>query len=225
MNSPKLIRWGGLAAMLGGLLGILIPPFLGVAWFATTGGAESLENPLVAGWAEPFARVFSPLLTFASPDAVYATYGKVALFIFLGFLAGLLALHARQGQAPRAGRLEKWSFRVALAGTVLTVLGILGAFWVGALDFSFFAFLLPGQLLMMVGWTLFGIGTLTARVAPRLGAWLLIVGGFPGFVVITMLLGQHNSMGHMLVALAWVVLGYALFSEASASAKRPARVA
>ena len=224
MNSPAFIRWGGLAAVLGGILGILIPPFFSVAWFATTGGAESLENPLVAGWADPFAHVFSPLLTFASPDAVYTTYGKVALFIFLGFLAGLLALHARQGQAPRAGRLEKWGFRVALAGTVLTVLGALGAFWVGAISFSFFAFLLPGQLLMMVGWTLFGIGTLTARVAPRLGAWLLIIGGFPGFVVITMLLGQHNSMGHMLVALAWVVLGYALFSEASASAKRPARV-
>jgi hypothetical protein len=40
--------------------------------------------------------------------------------------------------------------------------------------------------LLGVGWTLFGIGTLKAKVVPRLGAWLLIVGGFPGFVVITM---------------------------------------
>lgn len=220
--SSNSIRWGGLAAMLSGILGILIPPFLGVAWFATKGGAESLENPLVAVWVEPFARIFSPLLTFASPNAVYRIYGALALFIFLGFLAGLLALHARQ--APRAGGLEKWGFRVALAGTVLTALGVLGAFWVGALDFSFFAFLVPGQLLMTVGWTLFGIGTLKARVAPQSGAWLLIVGGFPGFVVITMLLGQHNSMGGLLVALAWIVLGYTLWSEEDAPVNQPASV-
>jgi hypothetical protein len=208
--------------MLGGILGMLIPPFLSVAWFATKGGAESLENPLVAVWAEPFAGIFSPLLTFASPDAVYRIYGASALFIFVGFLAGLLALHSLQ--TPRAGGLEKWGFRVALAGIVLTILGLIGAFWVGALDFSFFAFLLPGQLLMTVGWTLFGIGTLTARVAPRLGAWLLIVGGFPGFVLITILLGQHNSMGGVVLALAWIVLGYALWSARDMPAGQPSRV-
>jgi hypothetical protein len=222
MRSSNLIRWGGLAALVGGTLGILIPPFLSVAWFATKGGADSLENPFVAVWVEPFAQIFSPLLTFASPDTVYRTYGALALFIFLGFLAGLLALHARQ--ASHAGGLEKWSFRVALVGTVLTGMGVLGVFWVGAMvDFSFFAFLVPGQLLMTVGWTLFGIGTLKARVAPRLGAWLLIVGGL-GFYVITDLLGQHNSMGWMLVAVAWIVLGYALWSARDMPAGQPSRV-
>jgi hypothetical protein len=222
LASSRFIRWGGLAAMLGGILGILISPLLSVAWFATEGGAESLENPLVAGWAEPFARTFSPLLTFASPDAVYLTYGKVFLFVFLGFLVGLLALHARQ--APRAGGLEKWGFPVALVGTVLLVVGLIGAFWVGAVGFSYFAFVVPGYLLMSVGWTLFGIGTLRARVAPLLGAWLLILGGFPGFFVITILLGQHNSMGWLLVALAWIVLGYALWSASDMPAGQPSRV-
>jgi hypothetical protein len=226
MNSPKLIRWGGLAAMLGGILGIVIPPFFGVAHAATKAGAESLENPLVAVWSEPFAQIFSPLLTFAPPYVVYLTYGKIFLFEILGFLVGLLALHARQ--APRAGGLEKWGFRVALVGCVLVIVGLIGAvwvgtFWVGAVGFSYFAFVVPAYLLMVVGWTLFGIGTLRAKVAPRLGAWLLIVGGL-GFYVITDLLGQHNSMGWMLVALAWIVLGYALFSEGSASSKQAAPV-
>jgi hypothetical protein len=76
----------------------------------------------------------------------------------------------------------------------------------------------------MVGWTLFGVGTLMVDVAPRLGAWLLIVGGLPGFFLITSVSGQHNSMGLMLVFLAWVVLGYALYSEASAPAEQPASV-
>jgi hypothetical protein len=208
--------------LLGGILGIVIPPFLSVAWFATEGGAESLEHPLVAVWVEPFTRVFGPLLSFAPPDVVYLTYGKIFLFVFLGFLVGLLALHARQ--APRAGGLEKWGFRVALVGTVLLVVGLIGAFWVGAVGFSYFAFVVPGYLLMAVGWTLVGIGTLRATVAPRLGAWLLIVGGFPGFFVITGLLGQHNSMGWLLVDLAWVVLGYALWSARDMPAGQPSRV-
>jgi hypothetical protein len=167
-TSSNLIRRGGLAAMLGGILGILIPPFFSVGWFATKGGAESLEHPLVAVWSEPFARIFSPLLTFAPPDVAYLTYGKIFLFEILGFLFGLLALHARQ--APRAGGLEKWGFRLALVGSVL-----------------------------------------------------LIVGGL-GFYVITALLGQHNSIGWGLVAVAWIVLGHALWSDAGETVKRRTHV-
>jgi hypothetical protein len=154
--------------MLGGILGILIHPFFSVAWFATKGGAESLEHPLVAVWSEPFARIFSPLLTFAPPDVAYLTYGKIFLFEILGFLFGLLALHA--WQAPRAGGLEKWGFRLALVGSVL-----------------------------------------------------LIVGGL-GFYVITALLGQHYSIGWGLVAVAWIVLGYALWSDAGETVKRRTHV-
>jgi hypothetical protein len=106
----------------------------------------------------------------------------------------------------------------------LLVVGLISAFWVGAVDFSYLAFLVPGQLVMLVGWTLFGIGTLRAKVAPRLGAWLLIVGGLPGFIVIALVLGQHNSMGWLLVALAWIVLGYALWSAREIPAGQPSRV-
>jgi hypothetical protein len=232
MHSPKLIRGGGLAAMLGGILGLLASPFLSVAWFATQGGASSSANPLVTVWTEPFTHIFSPLLTFAPPDTVYMTYGKVVSLVALGFLAGLVALHARQ--TSRAGRLEKWGFRVTFGGVALSIVGFIGTLWLGSIwpglmDIAFLAFLFPGQVLMMIGWSLFGVGTLMANVAPRLGAWLLIVGGLPGFFVITSLLGQHNSMGLMLIFLAWVILGYSLFSETSAEvsaqAKRPARVA
>ena len=222
MPASDRIRWGGLAAMLGGILGLLIPPFLSVAWFATKDGAESLENPLVSVWAEPFARIFSPLLTFASPESVYRFYGATALFIFVGYLAGLLALHALQ--ASRAGGLEKWGFGVALVGSVLLVVGLISAFWVGGLDFSYLAFLVPGQLVMLVGWTLFGIGTLRAKVAPKLGAWLLIVGGLPGYIVIAQVSGQHNSMGWLLVALGWIVLGYALWTRGDTAAEQRSRV-
>ena len=45
MDSPKLVRWGGLAAMLGGIIGIVYAPFYALAYFATEDGAESLEAP------------------------------------------------------------------------------------------------------------------------------------------------------------------------------------
>jgi hypothetical protein len=158
---------------------------------------------------------------------VYLTYGKLFLFMVLGWMAGLLALHARQSAS--AGRLEKWGFRVAFAGTVLGTIGGFGAYYVGtvwaeALNFSFLAFLVPALLLFNIGYPLFGVGTLRAKLVPRLGAWLLTVGGFPGIFLLTFLTGQL-TLSLVLLNLAWVVLGYTLFLEASASAKRPARVA
>ena len=65
---------------------------------------------------------------------------------------------------------------------------------------------------MMFGSLLFGIGTLRARMAPRLGGWLLTIGGFPGIVVMTVLVG-HLSGGLLLLDFAWVVLGYALWRK------------
>jgi hypothetical protein len=203
--SSNLIRRGGLAAMVGGILGLLHSPFYAVAYFATEGGAESLEAPWVAAWSGAFRSLFEPLLTFAPPGEVYLTYGKLFLFMFLGWLVGLLALHARQ--TVRAGRLEKWGFRVALAGAVLGTLGSIGAYWIGsvwrgAVNFSFLALLVPALLLFNIGFPLFGFGTLRAKVAPRLGAWLLTVGGFPGIFLLTFLLG-NLGVGMVLLNLAW----------------------
>ena len=218
------IRRGGLAAMLGGIVGILYAPLYALAYFATEDGAESLEAPWVAAWAGAVRSALEPLLTFAQPEAVYLTYGKLFSFMVLGWMAGLLALHARQ--AASAGRLGRWGFRLAFAGTVLGTLGGIGAYWIGsvwrgAADFSFVAFLVPMLLLVGVGFPLFGIGTLRAKAASRPGAWLLIVGGLPGMILLNILLGQL-TLALLPINLAWVVLGYALFSEKAVPARQAA---
>jgi hypothetical protein len=218
------IRRGGLAATLGGIVGILYAPFYALAYFATEDGAESLEAPWVAAWAGAARPVLEPLLTFAPPEVVYLTYGKCFSFMVLGWMAGLLAFHARQ--AASAGRLERRGFRVAFAGTVLGILGGIGAYWIGGVwwgvaDFSFVAFQVPMLLLVGVGFPLFGVGTLRAKAAPRLGAWLLIVGGLPGMIMLDIVLGQL-TLALLPINLAWVVLGYALFSEKVAPARQPA---
>ena len=218
--SSKLNRWGGLAAMLSGIVGILYAPFYALAYFATEDGAESLEAPWVAAWTGVVQPLLEPLLTFAPPEVVYLTYGKCFSFMVFGWMVGLLALHTRQ--AASAGRLERWGFRVAFIGTVLGTLGGIGVYWIwGAVDFLFFAFMVPTLLLFGIGFPLFGIGTLRAKVAPRPGAWLLIVGGLPGMILLNIVLGQL-TLGLVLLNLAWVVLGYALFSEKVAPARQPA---
>jgi hypothetical protein len=210
MSPSNLIRRGGLAALVGGVIGILYFPFHACAYFATQDGSAALDAPWVAVWAEPFTRVFDPLLTFAPPHEVYTTFGKILVLVVLGFLVGVLALHSRQG--ARAGRLEKWGFRVSLLGSVLGTIGAFGEYYTPYLDFSFLAFSAPGILLLMFGSLLFGIGTLRAGMVPRLGAWLLTLGGFPGIVLMTVLVG-HLSGGLLLLDFAWVVLGYALWTQ------------
>jgi hypothetical protein len=224
--SSNLTRWGGLAAVAGGVLGILYSPFYALAYFATPEGAESLEAPWVTAWAGALRPVLEPFLTFAPPETVYLTYGKCFPLMVLGWMAGLLALHAEQ--APRAGGLERWGFRAALAGTGLGTIGGIGAYWVGSLwppadDLSFLAFLVPALLLVGVGFPLFGAGALRARVAPRLGAWLLIFGGLPGMVLLNLVLGQL-TLALLPINAAWVMLGYALYSERLAPARHPAPV-
>jgi hypothetical protein len=125
-------------------------------------------------------------------------------------LAGLVALHATQ--ARRGDGLERWGFRASFLAAVLLVIGAFGAYWLGLTDAFFAAFIVPGLLLLAVGSPVFGVGTWGAGVAPRLGALLLVVGG-PATLVISDIATLGGGL--VLVYLAWVVLGYALWSGAA----------
>lgn len=213
MSKRVSYRLCGALAVLGGLVGILNAPLLALAYFATPDGAESLAPPWVSGWAAIARPALAPLLTFDSPDVVYAVYGGVMSLVFVGFLAGLFGLHSLQ--ATRAHRAEKIGFWIALIGATLLLLGAVGAYWIGALDFSFFAFLIPGLLATMLGMFTFGIGTLQAGVTSRVAAWLLILGSLPGIIVLAQLVG-HNSGGLLLIDVAWIIIGSKLWSVSTA---------
>jgi hypothetical protein len=206
--SPDQARLTGLAAVAGGALGVLVSPLYSLAYFATEAGASFAESAVVQAWAEPARDLLNPLLTFASPDDVYLTYGKLFLVVWMGMLAGLIGLHARH--AGRGGRLERWGFRASFLGLLLLVIGAFGAYWLGLVDASFAAFIVPGLLLLVLGSSIFGLGTWRAGVAPRAGALLLVLGG-PGVLVISELATLGGGL--VLLYLAWVVLGRALWSE------------
>jgi hypothetical protein len=206
--SPDQVRWTGLAAMIGGALGVLVSPLYSLAYFASSDGAADTQSAATQAWAEPARDLLGPLLSFASPDVVRFTYGKLFLFIWIGMLAGLIGLHTRH--AGRGGRLERWGFRASFTGLLLLIIGAFGASWL-MIEVFFVAFIVPGLLLFTFGVSIFGLGTWRAGVAPRTGALLLVVGGFPG----TFLISEIATLGGglVLVYLAWMVLGHAVWSE------------
>ena len=132
---------------------------------------------------------------------------------FLVLLGGLVGLHARQ--KTHYGNLGKWGFFAAFAGVAMAGvanpsehclrLGFLGLAW------------LLGVLAMSVGCLLVGIATIRAKVLPSWCGWALIIGSLGLW-----LLAENGSA--VLFGVAWVAVGYALWSGGSLSVRRPERV-
>lgn len=197
MSSSSLIRWAGMAALGSGVL-------------SATGDLLSLGVDLES-----------------AASAATLPYALVFLLYLLGgvlLLLGLVGLYAAQSEA--AGVLGLAGFLTAFLGTSL----FSGALWFELFVTPSLASEAPGLaeaelglagfaisfLLVVIGWLLFGVATLRARVYPRPAAALLIVGAVLSFAPIP-LSGLVLS-----VAVAW--LGFALFTGRGMSGERPSRV-
>ncbi len=198
MSSSDLVRWSGLAALVGGVLFVV---------------AELLGLPTLN--VETF-----------SETATTASFAVQQLAYLLGValvLLGLFGLYVRQSEA--AGALGLIGFLVAFFGTVL----IAGFIWASTFIAPFLADTAPelldegpppgfflSAITFALGWLLFAVGTLRARIFPRAAAILLIVGA----VAIVVPLPFTTVV--FAVAVAW--LGFALFTGREASAGQPPRV-
>jgi hypothetical protein len=190
MPSSKLLRLGGLAAVLGAVLLIIV------------GLAQLVLNLF---FLDPGA---------VSESAMTALYAQSALGLLGHVLLalGLIGLYIRQSEAT--GVFGLVSFLMIFLGMALPP----GFEW--------------GAVLTNLGWALFGVASLQARVYPRPAAILLIIGavltgvfnnllvalvaGGPGDVLIYMSVGAE-ILGN--VAIVW--LGYALFSGRGVAAEHP----
>jgi hypothetical protein len=136
---------------------------------------------------------------------------------------GLVGLYARQSDA--AGPLGLAGFVVAFLGTAL----VTSLFWASLFIVPTLAVEAPVLLdegpppgffftliTFSVGWLLFGVATLRARVYPRIAAIVLIIGA-----VLAMLPLPFTEVV-LAVAVAW--LGFALFTGREASIEQPSRV-
>lgn len=195
MSSSNLIRWSGLAASVGGVLFVVL-----VVAFVVLLGDQ--------------------------PDSVAATTSTYVILEVLFLVAavliflGLVGLYARQ--AEQAGTLGLIAFLAAFIGTAL----FFGFEWASTfvvpalaetapdfLDAEPSGVLAAGFILTFVlfalGWLLFGLASLRARVLPRGSAVLLMIGA-----VLFLLAGFFLELFGVVfgVALAW--MGYALWSGA-----------
>lgn len=172
-------RLVGRAALAAAVVGTVVAPMHALARYATVEGKADLDLPGVRAWAEPARAALLPLLDWSDADTVYLTYGKVFVFIFAA--ATLCAFTVRSRRQPFGA--EKWGWRIALTGYVLMTLGALGSYWTPYLD-QFFAVVIPGLLLSLIGSTTLGIALLRRGFRPRATSWLLVT-CIPALLVIS----------------------------------------
>lgn len=201
MSSATLVRLSGLAALTGGVLNA-ITALVGLV-------ALDYEN------FDETART-----------GTYAVISLLYLLAVILVLGGLVGLYARQSEA--AGSLGVFGFLLAFLGTALMV----GAAWFQTFAPRTLALAVPGffendpggwlgggmassYVLGALGWLVFGIATLRARIYPRLAAILLIVGA--------VLLGLPVPGVEIVFAVAVAWLGFALFTGGVMAAERPPR--
>lgn len=198
MTSSNLIRWSGLAAILGGAL-LIVSDLLSLT-------------------------LYSGSLSEAATTGSYLVDNGLRLLGAMLLLIGLVGLYAHQSET--AGALGLVGFIVAFAGTSLMLGGIwtntfvaptvaveapefLDAGPTGTLGFGFTLSL----GLAALGWLLFGVATHRSRIYPRVAAALLVVGAVLTFAPLP---GTGLVFG---AAVIW--LGFSLFSGQEAMARQP----
>jgi hypothetical protein len=169
------VRWAGVAALLGGVLCLVLTPIQAHVW----GGAEA--PPLVLA-ARPLLDQARRLHAVVGPRlglTDYYFYGRMFFLVYLLAMTGLIGLHARQSRA--GGRWEKVWFRALLGALVVASTGDVVAYWggtdLGDLQGLGFTVEVLALLPVLVSSAFYGRVTLRSNAVPRWSAWLLILAG------------------------------------------------
>ncbi len=187
MVAARIVRWGGLAAMLGGVLWVAWAILVARKPEGCVGAACDLPGSTVRGYGD-----LVPLLAAA----------------VLLIAAGVAGLVIRARTAGRFGRLGRWGLVIGAAGAALLATSVVvqELFFDG--DFPLMpAFVIPGGLALAVGFLLFAAAVL--QVVPRWAGAVLIVGAVT-------LIGVNDQNARILLAVpfgvGWMGVGYALWA-------------
>ena len=209
------VRRGAAAAIIGGVIGIVISSLMSAAYHQTADGATDT----IAPWEPALLDLAAPLLTFGTPDAVYTIYGMVAGAVFLGLLLGVIGyrayLRSVRVNGTASGR-ERWGITLAMGGLLLSVAGNIGDYWLGQPELVDFAGFLVGTLggfiVVAIGFALLGYeawytGSLSRLSAAMFLLWLPVTIG-------VMALALDNIPGGALLPLGIlsITLGYDLWT-------------
>ena len=171
MNRQNLIRWGGLAALVASILSIVIE----IVLIVTIRNQAYSTAALTTEWS------------------LLYTLRLIAVILLM---LGLVALFVRQSQSMRGFGVV--AFVIASIGTML----IFGFAWALLFVFPGMAESVPAFLDKMakepsigviitlfsvtVGWFLFGLASLRAKILPAGSAWIVMAGAFLALVLNTM---------------------------------------
>jgi hypothetical protein len=209
MSSP-IRRWAGLAAVLGGVLCVVLTPIQAYAddnyWWPRPGWLVTVGLPL-----ESYHHLHA-WLGVRLGLSEYFFFGRMFFLVYLLALCGVLGARPRRSAA--AARLERVGFVALVGGLSLGAVGDFGAYWRpfwsgqgGELGQTIETLAL---LVVLVGSVLYGIGVLVAGSLPPWCGWLLVVAG-PAAVVDTFYGVYYIPHGTMLpISVAWAAVGILL---------------
>jgi hypothetical protein len=156
-----------------------------------------------------------------SEDALYGGTLRVLFIVFLlSWLAGMVALHLLQRERPRYGLAGAIVAATAFLGVALIVVGyIINLDGLGATLF------LLGVLVATLGIIGLGLVTFSVGVLPWWGGAALIAGTpLLAVLIILIFIGSYPHFGGWLVAVPWIVVGFAVVLAAGRRTQRPPRV-
>ena len=207
-----LVRWGGLAALVGGLLCLLLTPIQASIFSRADASPFVLATEPLLDLAGTIHGTFGPRLGLDE----YYFYGRMFFLVYLGAIAGLAGLHALQSGVVR--REGPW-FRVVLVGLVGALVGDVVAYWGGSGDISEspvqglgFTFEMLAVLAVLIGSVPYGRATLGGGAVPRWAAWPLVVAG-PAAVPAVLLTGYVPHGAVLPFSLAMAIVGCLLLTR------------
>ena len=209
-------RMLGIAAMLGGLLGIALAPIMVAVKYLT--GWAVVPQPF---WVAPASSLLGPVLGIGSPVHMWVVYGGLYTVALVLMLGGLIALAMHLG--PRRDGHRPWGLWLLIGGLAAVVAGdaVHTATWhqhgltvptpgSNPVANTGYAVHMMGMNVLLVGSVMMGLSALRRRLLPRSVAWLFILAA-PGAVAMSLtLLPTSPSGGLWVFSAAMVVLGASL---------------
>lgn len=205
MSASNLIRLGGLAAMVGGML-FLAGPFVFLVGHLFLSERDYLVLFVLYGVSSVVGLLLVPVGMLGFHVLQRHSYGGQALIGFWLVVVGSLVVVLGGVVFFTLG--EAADFLQATPPLVWVAVGLLG--------------LVVGIVSMVVGFGLYGVATLQAGVLPR---WcgVAFIAALP--VALASSFSLHFSSMFPVFGLAWLALGYALWSRREAPAvQQPRRV-
>lgn len=181
MRFPLRPGIAGIAAVVGGVLGVVLAPVMVAIKYLT--GWAIIPEPV---WVEPARAMLGPLLAFGSPARLWVVYGRLYTIALLLMLAGLLAL-VRQMRPGWPGQ-RPWGLWLLIGGLILVTGGdaVHTATWhqhgltvptpgTNPIANTGYAVHMMGMNVLLVGSLMTGVVALRNQLLPRWLAWLFIL--------------------------------------------------